>query len=969
MVKPTIYTVGGTVQAGGIYIRRKADVELLELCRAGELSFILSSRQVGKSSLMTRTAQQLEKESIRSATIDLSSIGTKVTQDEWYLGILDIVATKLNLEADLFEWWNQYAGLGPAQKFFNFLRDVLLKEIQGNIVLFFDEIDTTLSIPFADDFFAALRAVYNARVTTSDFKRLSFVLIGVATPSDLISDSKRTPFNIGQRVDLNDFTLEEALPLAQGLGEQAEQALAWIFGWSGGHPYLTQRICAHLSKRIGAIDEQAVAQAVEDLFFGEQGQQDNNLQFVRAMLLQRSPDARRVMLTYRDIRAGKKIMDDEHSMIKAHLKISGVVNKQSGQLVTRNRIYERAFDLKWLQENTPSAVPRRIMLGSAITVAIALFVAAFFAYQEYSRTDEERAARFETNFRASSDPQVRLRNLAGMFELKDKSFGVQAKNLFSSLRQDEKLLLFRFVDSSRVQEDQVNVTLGIYQSLDNTLEGIEILRAMGNAMKTPNPNLANEINFWVEGREALNEKNYYDAKSALTNAIHWNPENPALYYDRAQISILLGQEAYRKALDDLARMIQLDPNRRAAARLLLDTDAAFSRYWKQNTGSYPALAEAIPPVVGIVDPAGVAMVLVPEGNFSMGSDTGEDDEKPIHTVYLDEFYIDKYEVTNKLYRACVDMRVCQPPLRTGSFTRASYYGNSQFDNYPVIYVDWDMAKNYCEWRGARLPTEAEWEKAARGTDRRIYPWGNTIECTNANYGDCVGDTTAVGSYESGISPYGVYDMAGNVWEWMADWYSESYYSSSPTSNPLGPDTGLSHVLRGCAWFDCINNVRSAYRYRDDPNLALFNVGFRCSRSLPLLSNETFVDDNLEGASPDFLTLAVGYNEERVNVTLTISGLQNLSGSEIIYMYGIHHDEIKLHTDGSFSLRRDNEADGHFEELIYSGKTETISDSSISINIPLEYLPDISIKKTWGYSLQSQDRIPNVEELLFPTPSQ
>jgi eukaryotic-like serine/threonine-protein kinase len=231
------------------------------------------------------------------------------------------------------------------------------------------------------------------------------------------------------------------------------------------------------------------------------------------------------------------------------------------------------------------------------------------------------------------------------------------------------------------------------------------------------------------------------------------------------------------------------------------------------------------------------MMLVPVGNFSMGSDTGENDEKPMHTVYLDAYYVDKYEVTNKLYKACVEAGVCQPPVKTSSVTRASYYANSQFDNYPVIYVDWNMANAYCEWRRARLPTEAEWEKAARGTDGRIYPWGANIDCPFANYsgsekGACVGDTTPVGSYANGVSPYGVYDMVGNVWEWVNDWYSETYYQSSPTENPLGPDSGQGRVLRGGSWYSNDLDVRSASRDRYDPTSPNDNIGFRCSRSLP-----------------------------------------------------------------------------------------------------------------------------------------
>ena len=159
------------------------------------------------------------------------------------------------------------------------------------------------------------------------------------------------------------------------------------------------------------------------------------------------------------------------------------------------------------------------------------------------------------------------------------------------------------------------------------------------------------------------------------------------------------------------------------------------------------------------------MILMPAGNFIMGSDNGNADEKPVHTVFLDAFYIDKYKVTNVLYKLCVDNYVCAAPRFFNSYLRPTYYGDARYDQYPVIGVTWDMAKAYCEWRGARLLTEAEWEKAARGTDGRMYPWGNSIDQSRANYnnnGDpnYVGDTSKVDAYPSGVSPYGVFDMAG-----------------------------------------------------------------------------------------------------------------------------------------------------------------------------------------------------------------
>jgi len=238
------------------------------------------------------------------------------------------------------------------------------------------------------------------------------------------------------------------------------------------------------------------------------------------------------------------------------------------------------------------------------------------------------------------------------------------------------------------------------------------------------------------------------------------------------------------------------------------------------------------------------MVFVPAGDFTMGSNDGDNGEKPQHTVYLDAFWMDKYEVTNAQYKKCVDAGKCSRPSESKSYTRSSYYGNASFDNYPVIYVSWNDAKTYCEWAGKRLPTEAEWEKAARGTDGRLYPWGNTFDgwrvnfcdrnCTldwaNKEYDDGYADTAPVGSYPGGASLYGALDMAGNVWEWVADWYDEKYYASSPRNNPTGPSSGQYRVVRGGAWSNSGNIVRAANRIRNSPLSANDYVGFRCARS-------------------------------------------------------------------------------------------------------------------------------------------
>ena len=228
---------------------------------------------------------------------------------------------------------------------------------------------------------------------------------------------------------------------------------------------------------------------------------------------------------------------------------------------------------------------------------------------------------------------------------------------------------------------------------------------------------------------------------------------------------------------------------------------------------------------------GMVMLFVPAGEFTMGSET-RDDEKPIHMVTLDAYWMDQTEVTNQKYALCVQAGACAPPKQTRSSQRSEYYGNPEYDEYPVIYVDWYMANDYCSWAGGRLPTEAEWEKAARGADERTYPWGEGIDCNKANYSGCVNDTLTVGSYEYGKSLYGLFDMAGNVWEWVLDWYDSNYYSISPASNPQGPVSGQSRVLRGGSWYIVDNSVRSADRDRSNPTNTYDNVGFRCSRSLP-----------------------------------------------------------------------------------------------------------------------------------------
>jgi formylglycine-generating enzyme required for sulfatase activity len=286
--------------------------------------------------------------------------------------------------------------------------------------------------------------------------------------------------------------------------------------------------------------------------------------------------------------------------------------------------------------------------------------------------------------------------------------------------------------------------------------------------------------------------------------------------------------------------------------------------WFGTWGGVNRFRPAVPPTdtpvpltATLAPSASPDMVYVPAGEFIMGSTAAQvdyalalcneyvgdcqrswfEDEQPQHTVYLDAFYINKTEVTNAQYRACVEDGACDAPSDT------TYYDNASYAQHPVVYVRWNDADAYCRWAGKRLPTEAEWEKAAQGTDGRVYPWGDTFEGSKLNFcdkncskewreasvDDGYADTAPVGSYPAGASPYGALDMAGNVSEWVADWYDSGYYSQSPGRNPPGPDSGWERLLRGGSWDDAADIVRRANRYWITPDYRNSYGGFRCAR--------------------------------------------------------------------------------------------------------------------------------------------
>lgn len=245
---------------------------------------------------------------------------------------------------------------------------------------------------------------------------------------------------------------------------------------------------------------------------------------------------------------------------------------------------------------------------------------------------------------------------------------------------------------------------------------------------------------------------------------------------------------------------------------------------------------------------GMTQLFIPDGTFYMGGMDvyRENDELPPHEVFISAFWMDQVEVTNGMYNLCVQAGDCRPPVETRSDNREEYFGNPEFQDYPVVYVAWYDANSYCQWAGRRLPTEAEWERVARGDDKRNFPWGDEFpnEYT-ANVENLVGDTSRVGSYAEGASPFGALDMAGNVWEWVADRYRPDYYGKSPAENPTGPSEdevfNFYRVIRGGSFQEDGVNLRLTNRsFLDGPNpkaqpndeafygKTSFKIGFRCA---------------------------------------------------------------------------------------------------------------------------------------------
>jgi WD40 repeat protein len=431
------FVAGGSLRSDTpSYVERTADGELFGALNAGEFCYVLTSRQMGKSSLMVRTVARLRDEDVRVAVLDLTALGQNLGTEQWYYGLLGRLGEQLEMEGELDAFWSANPRLGPCQRWMKALRDVVLPALGGattdnrrptaevadrsaqntassiggggvpatraqSVVVFIDEIDVVRSLPFStDEFFAAIRECYNRRTDDPTFDRLTFCLLGVAAPTDLIRDTRMTPFNIGRRIELTDFSEEEARIFAVGLevGDMGEPGrpegvaralLRRVLRWTGGHPYLTQRLCQAVAADASIEGPAGVDRVCERLFLSHRAQEtDDNLIFVRERLLRSENDLAALLQLYAQVRRRRVAGDDGNALCSA-LKLAGIARLAEGKrhkakgarrvgvagsplfpfsfcllpptgtLRVRNRIYERVFDERWIAAQMPDAEVRR----------------------------------------------------------------------------------------------------------------------------------------------------------------------------------------------------------------------------------------------------------------------------------------------------------------------------------------------------------------------------------------------------------------------------------------------------------------------------------------------------------------------------------------------------------------------------------------------------------------------------------
>jgi len=515
-------------------------------------------------------------------------------------------------------------------------------------------------------------------------------------------------------------------------------------------------------------------------------------------------------IVHRDVKPGNILFDDYDQAVVADFSIAKAV--QMSTVVASSGSVGFA--------GTPSYMPPEMWDDGVVTPAVDQYSLACVLYEMMTRRKLFEGETTSKIMHSHFAPLALSESLpAGLRSILQKALAFNPEDRFSSMEEFRRAVVtYAKNGSCLTPESQVNL---IVEPNPRLIEGLQEKSEKKFAGVTAKPNQAKRLPtslYWIIG---------------ATLAIIL----PLIFLIRANLSSSVpGAEIDPStALPTDASIILTEVSAGTSAVSIVPTNT------NSPTSTPEPTIETYSTRVRKID--GMEQVFVPAGSFTMGSDYEEEREKPQHTVWLDDYWIDTYEVTNAQYAMCVSAGACNAPDYRNSLTQDKYYGNTSFDNYPVLFVSWYDASDYCGWVGGKLPTEAEWEKAARGDqDARMFPWGNNFasnyanlcdrNCTmswkNSNYDDGYIDTAPVTSFPDGVSQYGAMNMAGNICEWVADWYKVDYfYNKQDWSEPIGPTSGSTRVIKGGSWYDDTDILRVSARYGFDPNKSFYDVGFRC----------------------------------------------------------------------------------------------------------------------------------------------